>query len=165
MLLMPVFAEDVLHGGHGPFGTSCQPPALALWLEPSFWPREGILWVWEKRLSRVYCTARTSCLVVVSSSGFVFGHRRGVIFLNDADGFRNTICRRSSMTATRSGDQPLCDDMPRCRIVRQFSGRRVAMIRHADTLMIDGIACLLASIAFATKLSMITETAVLFIRI
>ncbi len=163
MLLMPVFAENVLHGGPRAFGYLMSATGV------------GALG------GAVVLAARRNILglgKVVVVAGIMYGF--GIFALSFSHylllslvialvvGFSLMMQMASSNTIL----QTIVDDQKRGRVislfvmarrgVESFGSLLAGAVAHRfgtpDTLMIGGLVCLLASIAFATKLSLLRET-------
>jgi MFS family permease len=163
MLLMPVFAEDVLHGGPQAFGylmsaTGVGALAGAVFLAS----RRNIL-----GLGKVIVVA--GILYGVGLFALSLSHHLVLsLVIAMVVGFSLMMQMASSNTIL----QTIVDDRKRGRVISLFVMARrgvesfgslvAGVVAHRfgtpDTLMIGGIVCLLASVAFATKLSMIRET-------
>ncbi|HEX9144397.1 MAG TPA: MFS transporter, partial [Candidatus Binatia bacterium] len=163
MLLMPVFAEDVLHGGPQAFGYLMSATGV------------GALG------GAVFLASRRNILglgTVVVVAGIMYGLGLFALSLSHylllslvialVVGFSLMIQMASSNTIL----QTIVDDKKRGRVislfvmarrgVESFGSLLAGAVAHRfgtpDTLMIGGIVCLLASVAFATKLSLLRET-------
>ena len=163
MLLMPVFAENVLHGGPRAFGYLMSATGV------------GALG------GAVFLASRRNILglgKVVVVAGITYG--LGIFALSFSHylllslvialvvGFSLMMQMASSNTIL----QTIVDDEKRGRVislfvmarrgVESFGSLLAGAVAHRfgtpDTLMIGGIVCLLASVAFATKLSLLRET-------
>jgi MFS family permease len=163
MLLMPVFAEDVLHGGPQAFGylmsaTGVGALAGAVFLAS----RRNIL-----GLGKVIVVA--GVLYGIGLLALSVSHHL-VLSLLIAVGVGFSLMMQ--MASSNTILQTIVDDRKRGRVISLFVMARrgvesfgslvAGVVAHRfgtpDTLMIGGIVCLLASVAFATKLSMIRET-------
>ena len=163
MLLMPVFAEDVLHGGPQAFGYLMSATGV------------GALG------GAVFLASRRNILglgTVVVVAGIMYGLGLFALSLSHylllslvialVVGFSLMMQMASSNTIL----QTIVDDKKRGRVislfvmarrgVESFGSLLAGAVAHRfgtpDTLMIGGIVCLLASVAFATKLSLLRET-------
>jgi MFS family permease len=163
MLLMPVFAEKVLHGGPRAFGYLMSATGV------------GAL------AGAVFLASRRNILglgKVIVGAGIMYGIGLFALSLSHSlllslvialvVGFSLMIQMASSNTIL----QTIVDDKKRGRVislfvmarrgVESFGSLLAGAIAHSfgtpDTLMIGGIVCLLASAAFATKLSSIRKT-------
>ena len=163
MLLMPVFAEKVLHGGPRAFGYLMSATGL------------GAL------AGAVFLASRRNILglgKVIVGAGIMYGIGLFALSLSHSlllslvialvVGFSLMMQMASSNTIL----QTIVDDKKRGRVislfvmarrgVESFGSLLAGAIAHSfgtpDTLMIGGIVCLLASAAFATKLSSIRKT-------
>jgi MFS family permease len=167
MLLMPVFAEKVLHGGPRAFGYLMSATGV------------GAL------AGAVFLASRRNILglgKVIVGAGIMYGIGLFALSLSHSlllslvialvVGFSLMIQMASSNTIL----QTIVDDKKRGRVislfvmarrgVESFGSLLAGAIAHSfgtpDTLMIGGIVCLLASAAFATKLSSIRKTSISF---
>ncbi len=163
MLLMPVFAENVLHGGPRAFGYLMSATGV------------GALG------GAVFLASRRNILglgKVVVVAGIMYGLGLFALSLSHylllslvialVVGFSLMMQMASSNTIL----QTIVDDKKRGRVislfvmarrgVESFGSLLAGAVAHRfgtpDTLMIGGIVCLLASVAFATKLSLLRET-------
>jgi MFS family permease len=163
MLLMPVFAEDVLHGGPRAFGYLMSATGVGALAGAVF------------LASRRNIMGLGKAIVV---GGILYGiglfalslshHLVLSLVIAVGVGFSLMMQMASSNTIL----QTIVDDRKRGRVISLFVMARrgvesfgslvAGVLAHRfgtpDTLMIGGVVCLLASIAFATKLSMIRET-------
>jgi MFS family permease len=163
MLLMPVFAEDVLHGGPQAFGYLMSATGV------------GAL------AGAIFLASRRNILglgKVIVVAGIMYGIGLFALSLSHSlllslvialvVGFSLMMQMASSNTIL----QTIVDDNKRGRVislfvmarrgVESFGSLLAGAVAHRfgtpDTLMIGGIVCLLASAAFATKLSSIRKT-------
>lgn len=163
MLLMPVFAENVLHGGPQAFGYLMSATGV------------GALG------GAVFLASRRNILglgKVVVVAGIMYGLGLFALSLSHylllslvialVIGFSLMMQMASSNTIL----QTIVDDKKRGRVislfvmarrgVESFGSLLAGAVAHSfgtpNTLMIGGIVCLLASVAFATKLSLLRET-------
>jgi MFS family permease len=163
MLLMPVFAEDVLHGGPQAFGYLMSATGV------------GAL------AGAIFLASRRNILglgKVIVVAGIMYGIGLFALSLSHSlllslvialvVGFSLMMQMASSNTIL----QTIVDDNKRGRVISLFVMARrgvesfgslvAGAVAHRfgtpDTLMIGGIVCLLASAAFATKLSSIRKT-------
>ena len=167
MLLMPVFAVDVLHGGPQAFGylmsaTGVGALAGAVFLAS----RKNIM-----GLGKLIVAAGISYgigLSVLSLSHYLVLS----LFIALVLGF----CLMLQMASCNTILQTIVDDKKRGRMISLFVMARrgvesfgslvAGAFAHSfgtpDTLMVGGIVCLLASVAFATKLSLLKATSISF---
>ena len=163
MLLMPVFSEDVLHGGPQAFGYLMSATGV------------GAL------AGAVFLASRRNILglgTVIVVSGILYGIGLSALSFSHSlvlslvialvIGFSLMVQMASSSTIL----QTIVDDKKRGRVislfvmarrgVESFGSLLAGALAHRfgtpDTLMIGGIVCLIASVAFATKLSRIRES-------
>lgn len=162
-LLMPVFSEDVLHGGPQAFGYLMFATGL------------GAL------AGAVFLASRRNILglgTVIVVSGIIYGIALSALSFSHSlvlslaialvIGFSLMMQMASSNTIL----QTIVDDRKRGRVISLFvmarrgvesfgsllAGAFAHRFGTPDTLMIGGIVCLIASVAFATKLSLIRES-------
>jgi len=163
MLLMPVFVENVLHGGPREFGYLMSATGV------------GAL------AGAVFLASRRNILglgKVIVGAGVVYGIGLSALSLSHymvlslafalVIGFSLIMLMASSNTIL----QTIVDETKRGRVislfvmarrgVESFGGLVAGVVAHkigtSDTLMIGGLICALAALAFATKLSSIRES-------
>lgn len=169
MLLMPAFSEDVLHGGPQTFGYLMSATGV------------GAL------AGAVYLASRRNILglgTVIVVSGILYGIALSALSLSHSLALSLTIALligfflMLQMASSNTILQTIVDDEKRGRVISLFvmarrgvesfgsllAGAVAYKFGTPNTLMIGGIVCLIASVAFATKLSQIRESGHSFYR-
>ena len=162
---MPVFAVDILHGGAQGFGYLMSATGVGALAGAVFWRRDGIMG-WENSLF-------AGILYGIGLSALSLSHYLILsLFIAVVVGF----CLMLQMASCNTILQTIVDDKKRGRVISLFVMARrgvesfgslvAGAFAHSfgtpDTLMIGGIVCLLASVAFATKLSLLKATSISF---
>lgn len=162
-LLMPVFSEDVLHGGPQAFGYLMSATGV------------GAL------AGAVFLASRRNILglgTVIVVSGIIYGIALFALSFSHSLALSLAIALvigfslMMQMASSNTILQTIVDDKKRGRVISLFvmarrgvesfgsllAGAFAHRFGTPDTLMIGGIVCLIASVAFATKLSLIRES-------